>query len=131
MKTKKQVITYLYNKNYSYDIVNYCIEKLLEYKLIDDKEYAKRYFETCSKTQGKKLSEYKLMLKGVKKDDIESAMSEKDLPMKEYAKELALKHIKNKERTKENLAKTYRYLIGRGFSYEEANYAVTLLNIED
>ena len=40
------------------------------------------------------------------------------------------KHLKNKEKTKENIAKTYRYLIGKGFSYEEASYALKFF-IED
>ena len=35
----------------------------------------------------------------------------------------AEKYLKNKETTKENMAKAYRYLIGRGFSYEVATFA--------
>ena len=33
-----------------------------------------------------------------------------------------------KEKTKENLAKAYRYLIGKGFSYEEASFALSQFN---
>ena len=35
------------------------------------------------------------------------------------------------ELNKENVAKTYRYLISRGFSYEQANYAIEKLKEED
>ena len=125
LKTKKQVKTYLLGKGFTDEIVWYCIDKLKEYKYIDDCEYAKRYIETTSKSQGKRLLEYKLMMKGVKKEDINFAYEECDVPHKENALAVAEKHIKNKERTKENLAKTYRYLVGRGFSYEEANYAIS------
>lgn len=130
LKTKKQVMTYLFNKGFSDEIVWFCIDKLKEYKYIDDCEYAKRYIESTSKNQGKRLAEYKLMMKGIKKDDISSAFDECDIPQKNNALLVAEKHIKNKDKTKENLAKTYRYLIGRGFSYEEANYAISKIREE-
>ena len=31
-----------------------------------------------------------------------------------------------KEKTRENVLKAYKYLIGRGFTYEQADYAVAL-----
>ena len=75
LKTKRQVKDYLLKKGYIEDVVWYCIDKLKEYDYIDDCEYIKRYIESVSKTQGKKLVEYKLMAKGVKKQDIASAMN--------------------------------------------------------
>ncbi len=131
LKTKKQVVDYLYRKGYSSDIVNHCVDKLIEYKLIDDGAFARRYIETTSKNQGRHLAEFKLMQKGVRKDDINSAFSETYVDSKENARAMAIKHFKNKEKTKENIAKTYRYLIGRGFTYEEASYAVEVFNKED
>ena len=99
-----------------------------EYDYIDDVEYSKRYVLSKSKTQGKKLVEYNLMIKGVKKQDIEDAYSESDINAQENAKAVAEKHLKNKERTKENIAKTYGYLIGKGFSYDEASYALSFFD---
>jgi len=131
LKTKKQVRTYLLGKGYSEDVIWYCIDKLVEYKYIDDTEYAKRFIESTSKNQGKRLTEYKLMMKGVKKEDISVAFENTDVPSKENAKALAEKHIRNKELTKENVAKTYRYLIGKGFSYEEASYAISFFKDND
>lgn len=124
LKTKRQVKEYLLKKGYSEHVVYYCIDKLKEYNYINDEEYSRRYIESVSKNQGKKLVEYKLMMKGVKKQDIESAYDEVDVDQKQNAKEVAKKHLKNKELTKENIAKTYRYLIGRGFSYDEASFAL-------
>lgn len=131
LKTKKQVKTYLSNKGFSEEIAWFCIDKLQEYGFINDSEYARRYIESTSKTQGKRLVEYKLMMKGLKKDDINSVYDECSVDSRENAFIIAQKHIKNKEQTKENLAKTYRYLIGRGFSYEEANYAMSKLKEDD
>ncbi len=128
LKTKKQVKTYLLGKGYTEDVVWHTIDKLVEYNLINDAEYAKRYFETTSKTQGKRLSEYKLMIKGLKKEDISIIYEDLEIPSKENAKEIAQKYMRNKEQNKENLSKTYRYLISRGFSYEDATSAVSAFN---
>lgn len=131
IKTKKQVKDYLVNKGYAEDIVWYCIDKLKEYNYVDDVEYCKRYIESVSKKQGRRLTEYKLMLKGVRKEDIESAYDECEFSSKNYIVDIAKKHFKDKDITKENLAKTYKYLIGKGFSYEDANYAISKLKEED
>lgn len=125
LKTKRQIKDYLIKKGYSEEIAWYCVDKLKEYGYIDDCSYSKRYIESLSKTQGKRLIEYKLMMKGVKKEDISTAYEEVDIDSKESAKIIAEKYLKNKEKTKETIAKTYRYLIGKGFSYEEADYALS------
>lgn len=125
LKTKKQVITYLKGKEISEPVIYQVIDKLKVYGFINDKEYVKRYLEACSSTQGKRLSDYKLMMKGIKKTDIESAREGVFVDGKENAKRIAERRLKNKEKSKENIIKTYRYLIGRGFSYEEAEYAVS------
>ena len=77
------------------------------------------------------MVEYKLMMKGVKKEDIGAAYDGVEIDAKQNAKNLAIKHLKNKEKSKENLAKTYRYLLGKGFSYEEANFALSELKEDD
>ncbi len=124
LKTKKQVKEYLIKKGYSEQIAWQCVDKLKEYNYIDDVEYSKRYIESVSKKQGKRLTEYKLMMKGVKKEDIESAYFDADDHADESVKLLAKKHLANKPITKENLAKTYRYLIGKGFSYDQVMKAL-------
>ena len=124
IKTKRQVKDYLVKKGYSEELAYQVVDKLKEYGYIDDKEYSKRYIESTCKTQGKRLAEYKLMVKGVRKEDIETAYDQTEIEYEKTAKSLAEKHLRNKEITKENLMKTYRYLIGRGFSYEQADYAL-------
>ena len=124
MKTKKQVKTYLVSKGYSEEVVKHCIDKLTEYGYINDKEYAKKYIETTSHGQGKNLIAYKLMMKGVSKDLINNEYDNLEIDSKNNAKAIAEKRLKNKEITKELLAKTYRYLISKGFSYEDASFAL-------
>ena len=124
IKTKRQVKDYIVKKGYSEELAYQVVDKLKEYGYIDDKEYSKRYLESTNKTQGIRLAEFKLMSKGVKKEDIETAMNNSEIEYEKSAKALAEKHLRNKEITKENLMKTYRYLIGRGFTYEQADYAL-------
>ncbi len=131
LKSKREVKDYLLSKGYQEKVVWYVVDKLKEYAYIDDKEFSKRYIESVSRAQGKRLTEYKLMMKGVKKEDIASAYEDVNIDAKESAKQIAIKHIKNKEKSKENLAKTYRYLIGKGFSYEEASFAIDSIREDD
>lgn len=131
IKTKRQVKDYLIKKGFSETSVRHAVDKLKEYGYINDEEYARRFIESTGKTQGKRLMAYKLMLKGVKKDDVEAAYETAGGAAKDNAAALAEKRLKNKEITKENILKTYRYLISRGFSYEEAASAVEPFKRED
>lgn len=126
LKTKKQVKDYLLKKGFSIEITYFVIDKLKEYKYIDDVEYSKRYIESCYKKEGKKLLFYKLMAKGVKKEDIENAYLQVNIDNSDNLVALVEKHMRNKEKTIENISKTYRYLLGKGFSYEEVDKAISI-----
>ena len=130
VKTKKQVKTYLLSKGYPDETVYKVIDKLKEYSYIDDKEYSVKFIESTAKSQGQKLLAYKLMNKGVRREDVETALDQTNIDFKLNALNLAKKHVRNKQLTKEQLQKTYRYLIGKGFSYEDADYAVSNLDFE-
>ena len=131
LKTKRQVKEYLLKKGYSEDVIWYCIDKLKEYDYVNDEHYSKSFIESTCKTLGRKLVEYKLMMKGIRKEDIANAYDSVEIDGKENAKNIAEKYLKNKDKTRENLAKAYRYLIGKGFSYDEASYALSQFNGDD
>lgn len=131
LKTKRQVKEYLLKKEFPEEIVWQVVDRLKEIGLINDVEFSKHYIESVSSSQGKKMVEFKLMSKGVRKEDIACAYEQISVNYDDSAKIIAKKHIKNKERTKENLLKTYKYLIGKGFSYEQAQSAISLLKEEN
>lgn len=133
LKTKRQVKEYLQGKEFSEEIVYNVLDKLIEYGLINDYNYCLRYIETYSKTQGRKLMEYKLMLKGISKTDIERAFMEVDgeIDNVENVYNLAVKHLKGKERTIENYSKTYRYLASKGYLFEDIDKAMYRIKEED
>ncbi len=125
LKTKRQVKDYLVKKGYQEDVVWFAVDKLKAYGYVDDVEYAKRYIQSVGASQGRRLIEYKLMGKGVKKQDICLAYDALDFTHGDAACKVAEKYLKNKEITKENIQKAYRYLIGRGFSFDEASRAIS------
>lgn len=124
LKTKRQVKDYLTRRGYSEETVWYAVDKLKEYGYIDDAEYSRRFIESTARRQGRRLTEYKLMAKGVKKEDITVAYENAEVNDVENARALCEKYLKNKEKTKENVLKAYKYLIGKGFSYEQAESAI-------
>lgn len=124
LKTKKQVITYLRGKEFTDNAVFYAVDKLKEYGFIDDEEFARRYIESVSATKGKKLIAYKLMEKGISKDVIDHVLSEVNPETKQSALNLAKKRLKGKEINSDLIRKTYAYLMSKGFSYEDADYAI-------
>ena len=133
LKTKRQVKEYLLTKEFSEEIVFNVLDKLIDYVFINDYNYCLRYIEAYSKTQGRKLMEYKLMLKGVSKTDIEKAFMEVDgeIDNVENVYNLAVKHLKGKERTLENYSKTYRYLASKGYLFEDIDKAMYRIKGED
>ncbi len=133
LKTRRQVKDYLIKKGYLEEVVFNVLDKLTENGLIDDKEYCVRYIETYSKNQGRKLIEFKLLSKGCKKEDILCAFENTiDVVNScEHAYNLALKHLRGKELTKENYAKTYRYLVGKGFLFEDIDRAISIIKEEN
>ncbi len=125
LKTRYQVKTNLEKKGYDAKTINFVLDKLTSSGIVLDVEYAKRYIETTSSTQGRKLIECKLRAKGIKKADIDYAFSQVVVDSAENAYTVLEKKLKNKPVTKENLNKAYRYLAGRGFNYEEISSAIS------
>lgn len=124
MKTKRQVKDYLSTKGYLPAIVDYCMAKMVEYKFVDDDEYCKAYVRSYKKNKGAKLLEQELRTKGIDFNLIDKALDGEYDDGTENAKRIAEKYLKNKELTRENLQKAYRYLLSKGFSYEEINSAL-------
>ncbi len=124
LKTSRQIKEYLLNKGYSYNVIDYALEKLKEYNYLNDVEYAKRYIESTSYKQGIRLIEHKLYNKGISKSDFNLAIKDCVFDDKDSIKNLVEKRLKNKEINKETILKTYKYLISKGYSYDQAKSAL-------
>ena len=72
------------------------------------------------------LIKMQLRAKGINKTTAEDAVDELE-DETPTAIIIAKKYMRSKEINKENLAKCYRYLLSKGFSYESARSAINQL----
>ena len=124
-KTEKQIRDYLKKKGYLKAVVEYVVEKLKDYRFVDDADYAQTYAQNAGSRKGKRLIKMELIKKGIKKEDVESAMETLELEtQEETALNILEKYLRSKEPTRENLSKAFRYLMSKGFDYDVARKAL-------
>ena len=129
MKTEKQMRDFLKKKGYVDGVCDYVLEKLREYRFVDDAQYCAQYAETAGRNMGARRIAMELKQRGADEAAIEGALSGLT-GQSEAAKAAAQKYMKNREFTRENLSKTFRYLMGRGFDYETAKEALASLGAD-
>ena len=120
--TEKSIRNKLKDKGYSALSIDSAIDKLKEYKYIDDYSYAETYIEETRHKFGEYKIRQKLFEKGVPSSVIDECMSEFE------NSDSALYVLKTKLRgnipQKEELPKILRFLAQKGFSYDESKKAV-------
>ena len=118
--TEKKIREKLFERGYGSIVVNYAVEKLKDYKLIDDRRFAADYYECKKSTCGLKKIVNDLIIKGVKKEDIailyELESGDKNCEL-EAALKLAKNHSKGNTIDMKYLARLGRYLGGKGFEW--------------
>ena len=124
-KTEKQIKDYLYKKGYLPAVVEYVLEKLRDYRFVDDRDYALTYVENAAARKGKRLIKSELYKKGIAKEEIENALENLDGESQiEAASAILSKYMRSKTADRETLAKAFRYLMSKGFDYETARKAL-------
>lgn len=119
-KTSFDIRTKLLKKKYSKEAIEKTLDFLEEYKLVDDEAYVKAYVNDKSKLSSwsKKKIFYKLKAKSIP-DFLINKYLENIPEEEEYAKAYALAERKVRgDFSFENKQKVYRYLAGRGFTYD-------------
>lgn len=122
-KTQKEIYVYLQEKGYLPVVIFYVINKLNEYHFIDDEKYAESYVAHKIQKDGGLKIKQELLKKCVSEDIIDRVL-EKQSGQEDVIKTLAEKYMKNKEDTKENYIKLFRYLQNKGFEYEQIKSAI-------
>lgn len=132
MKTTKQIKDYLQQKGFGDRVSQNVLNKLKEYKYIDDQAYAAAFvsqFKTC---KGVFRIRQELMLKGIKKEIIDEALIGLDEEENvENAFNLAKKAVKGKQIDQKQLIKINRHLLSRGFDFETINVVLNRLKTEN
>jgi regulatory protein len=130
MKTRKQMCDFLAGKGYTQAVIDYVMEKLEYYSLINDYEYCRAYCNSVH-GKGKKIMEQELIKRGAERQAIDKALSE---VQEDESEVLAIlqKYMRGKEFTQDNLYKGFKYLLSKGYDYDVAKSALEQLgNIDE
>ncbi len=122
-RTVKQMEQYLLKKQHDERTIARVMEKLIEYRLLDDEQFAKRYVQMRSSTNGKYLLRQKMMRQGLDGATIDEAIGE--IPFEEQvssARALLEKKMKGDER-EDALRRAVQSVLRRGFSYDAVRAA--------
>ena len=116
------------------EIVDKTISFLKEYKLIDDYDYATRYAHDLVhlKKLGITSVKWKLKEKGISSQTIEKVLSEFDFSneIKDNLESLAQKKLSGNYDIK-NIMKVKRYLVSRGYSFDDINSVFSKIKAGD
>lgn len=135
-RTKKELGAYLKKKEYTMDEIVVAMDKLIEYRYVDDQEYAKTYIRVAmEKAHGRNKIDRKLMEKGVERAIIEAAWFELEeepggrIDEKKRALELAVKMTKQhlgegKELDEKFFAKVGRRLASQGYGADSVYFVL-------
>lgn len=118
MKTCKQMRDYLIGKEYSVEIVDAVMDKLVDYKYLNDEYYAKMYVEQNVATKGERRLKQELQQKGIARELIDNACVIDDDTESASAERLAEKYMRSKPRDEKTLSKLQRYLLSRGYDFD-------------
>lgn len=124
MKTVSQMKTYLEKKGFSLPVVKYVLEKLQEYRYLDDAAYAEAYVRQNSGNKGNRRLRAELVQKGVNREQAEKSADCDSETEQRNASLLAEKYLKNKPCDVKNLQRLQRYLLSRGFEFDTVNAVV-------
>ncbi len=128
LKTEKQVKDYLYKKEFHKFTVDSVIEKLKEYKVIDDSVYADAYIKS-NKNYSKNKLKQKLQKAGVKQDIREELTAEID--DLDSCIIHAEKYMRNKILDKNTRDKLIRHLMSKGYTWDTINTTLNKLKFSD
>lgn len=130
-KTEKEIIAKLKKRGYVSEIIDNVIFKLKDYGYVNDEEFAEKYINSYSKNKGKRLLKSELKLKGVSDAIIEDKFLSVENEL-ETAIKIAEKYVKNKPVDIKTKQKCYKYLLSKGFSYDDSKTAVDkVLSLDD
>ena len=130
MRTVKQLSDYLTKKNYPPEVVEHVVNRLKDYRYLDDAAYAKTYVERNSDTKGERRLKQELMQKGISACVAEEYSAQDEEKSLESARRLAEKYMKNKPRELKTLQKLQRYLVGRGYDFDTVNTVVRSYHVD-
>lgn len=124
-RTARQMEQYLQKKQHDEHTIACVMEKLTEYGLVDDEQYAQRYVETHKGADGKFLLRQKLARQGLDRDCIDEALGGVTFDQQvEAARALLEKKLRSDSR-EDALRRAMQAALRRGFPYDAVRAAAS------
>ena len=125
-KTEWEVRRKLRESLYPDELIDYALDFLKGYGFVDDGRYAENFMEARRSRDSKREIIQKLRRKGIASDEIDRLSGEllaED--EEELCREKLLKYIRGRDLSDpKERARAYRYMLGKGFSYDTVNAAM-------
>ena len=124
-RTKQEIEIKLKEKMYSLEEIDLAIDKLLEYKYIDDSNYTNRYIKSNIDKKGVSRITNELINKGVSREIISEELSkfdfcEEDAITNEIIRKYGTEKFDDKQKSK-----IIGYFARRGFKYNDISRALS------
>lgn len=119
-KTEHELRVKLKSSFYPEDIVDSTIEFLKKYDYIDDYRYAANYIRIKKNSKSIQQMKYEMATKGIPKAVISDVFQNQEINSREVIEKILIsRNFDFQSHTKEQCSKQIRYLLGKGFLYEE------------
>ena len=122
-RTARQMEDYLTQKGYDEHCIARVMEKLIDYGLLDDRQYARRFVQTHKDSCGSYMLRQKLRQKGLSAEDIDSAVGEISFEEQVSAALSLLERKTAGDEREDALARAVQSALRHGFSYEAVHAA--------
>lgn len=126
MRSKKEIEEYLKGKGYLPQVIDATIDKLMQYKYLDDHAFAVELVRSYKNLSLRALKE-KLYAKGITDDIIQNVLETDQTEEQEKALNVGQKYVKTRQNTPNLNEKLARFLACKGFSYDIIKKVVKLL----
>ena len=125
-RTEREIRDKLKKGLYPDEIIVEVVSFLKEYNFINDYRYACLFIEYKSAKKSKKQIVMDLIKKGISKDIIDKAFEVADYDDSKSLKAIISKNVSRYNlRDSKDLARFYRYLLGKGYSFEDVKVSLT------
>lgn len=122
-RTETEIKRYLFRKQCSTEQTTRIIQRLKKLNYINDEAYASIFASQKQDKLSVRAIKHKLRMKGIKASCIDDATQDHD-DQTELAKNVAEKYMRYRESDEKNLQRLYRYLVGKGFEYDDVGEIV-------
>lgn len=130
-KTESQLVQKLKEGGYPPFLIEDALEYVKSFHYVDDERYARLYVEQNGARKSRRQMKQELAGRGISADMIQLVLTEETVDEDEAARKLARKKIAAVQpQDAAGWQKIYRYLAGKGYSYETISRAVEQLREE-